>query len=44
MTPESPASTEGIEERLEQLGQYSRSLRAGLLVIASGFLLTLVGV
>lgn len=44
MTPEPPSSTEGIEERLEQLGQYSRFLRAGLLVIAGAFLLALVGV
>lgn len=44
MASESPPSREKIEERLEQVGQYSRFVRAGLLVILSAFLLAALGV
>ncbi len=40
----SPPSREEIEERLQQVGQYSRVIRAGLGVILSAFLLAVGGV
>lgn len=36
-------STEGIEDRIEQVGKYSRFARAGLGVILGAFILALVG-
>lgn len=36
-------STEGIEIRLQQVGNYSRFLKAGLGVILGAFVLTLLG-
>lgn len=44
MTPEPPPSREAIEERIQRVGQYSRFVRAGLLVIVGSFTLALVGV
>jgi hypothetical protein len=36
-------STEGIERRIQQVGRYSRFVRAGLGVIVSAFVLAVVG-
>lgn len=44
MTPESHPSQSKIEERIEQVGRYSRFVRAGLVVILSAFLLAVLGV
>lgn len=44
MTPQPPPSRTEIEERIQRVGQYSRFVRAGLLVIVGAFLLALVGV
>lgn len=44
MTPETHPSKSKIEERIEQIGRYSRFVRAGLIVILSAFLLALIGV
>lgn len=43
MAPEyDPTSTRGIEERLQQLGRYSRFVKAGLGVILGAFTLAVV--
>ena len=39
-----PPSQEEIEERIQQVGRYSRLVRAGLVVILSAFLLAIAGV
>ena len=41
---QAPPSQEEIEERIQQVGQYSRLVRAGLGVILSAFLLAIGGV
>lgn len=43
MIPGAPSSSEEIGERIQRVGRYSRFVRAGLLVIVSAFLLSLVG-
>lgn len=44
MSTKTPPSNDDIEQRLQQVGQYSRFVRAGLLVIVTAFLLALIGV
>lgn len=41
---QSTPSRDEIEDRIQQVGKYSRAVRAGLLVIVSAFLLALGGV
>jgi tellurite resistance protein TehA-like permease len=41
---QSRPSNEEIEDRIQQVGKYSRAVHAGLLVIVSAFLLAVVGV
>ncbi|WP_339106018.1 hypothetical protein [Haloterrigena salinisoli] len=37
-----PPSQEEIEERIQQVGRYSRAVRTGLLIILSAFLLAVI--
>ena len=43
MTDGDPPSTEDIESRIQQVGRYSRFVKAGLGVIVAAFLLAVVG-
>ncbi|WP_226005878.1 hypothetical protein [Natrinema salinisoli] len=43
-TEKSPPSRNDIENRIEQVGTYSRAVRIGFLIILGAFVLTVVGV